>query len=85
MALRADTLLGAEDSGHVMSRTGGGIALDGAVRSLDAVLEGVAAVTREDVEAVAQHVAAAPRTLVMVGPFDPDAAGAARLEGPGWR
>jgi predicted Zn-dependent peptidase len=84
-ALRADALLGAEDSGHVMSRLGATVGLDGAPRTLDAVLEGVAAVTREDVEAVAQHVAAAPRTLVVVGPLDGDGAGAPRLEGPGWR
>jgi predicted Zn-dependent peptidase len=84
-ALRADALLGEEDSGQVMSRIGGTVALDGEVRTLEDVLEGVAAVSRDDVEAVAQHVARAPRTLVVVGPFEGDVAGAARLEGPGWR
>ena len=84
-ALRADALLGAEDSGHVMSRLGGTIALDGEVRELDDLLADIAAVTREDVEVVAQHVAAAPRTLVLVGPFKDDAAESVRLEGDGWR
>jgi predicted Zn-dependent peptidase len=84
-ALRADALLGEEDSGHVMSRLGGTLALDGEVRTLDDVLDGVAAVTRADVEAVAQHVAAAPRTLVLVGPYDGDVAASMRLEGAGWR
>jgi len=83
-ALRADALLGAEDSGHVMSRLGGTIALDGEVRELDDLLADIAAVTREDVEAVAQHVASAPRTLVMVGPFEDDTAASVRLEGDGW-
>ena len=84
-ALRADALLGEEDSGQVMSRIGGTVALDGEVRTLDDVLAGVAAVTRDDVEAVARHVASAPRTLVLVGPFEDDAAAGVRLEGPGWR
>jgi predicted Zn-dependent peptidase len=84
-ALRADALLGEEDSGHVMSRLGATVALDGEVRTLDDVLDGVAAVTRADVEAVAQHVASAPRTLVLVGPFEADVAASARLEGAGWR
>jgi predicted Zn-dependent peptidase len=84
-ALRADALLGEEDSGQVMSRLGGTVALDGAVRTLDDVLEGVASVTRDDVEAVAQHVASAPRTLVLVGPFEDEVAASARLEGAGWR
>ena len=84
-ALRADALLGEEDSGQVMSRIGGTMALDGEVRTLDEVLAGVADVSRDDVEAVAQHVASAPRTLVLVGPFDDDVAAATRLEGSGWR
>ena len=84
-ALRADALLGAEDSGHVMSRLGADLSLDGATRSLDDVLQRTAAVTRDDVEAVAQDVAAAPRTLVVVGPRPDGVAADARLEGAGWR
>jgi len=77
--------LGAEDSGHVMSRLGADLSLDGATRSLDDVLQRTAAVTRDDVEAVAQDVAAAPRTLVVVGPRPDGVAADARLEGAGWR
>jgi predicted Zn-dependent peptidase len=84
-ALRADALLGAEDSGHVMSRLGTQVALDGDARSLDEVLAQLGAVTRDDVEAVARHVASAPRTLVLVGPLDDAAGDAVSLEGDGWR
>jgi predicted Zn-dependent peptidase len=84
-ALRADALLGAEDSGHVMSRLGGGLALDDDARSLGEVLESLASVTTDDVEAVARHVAAAPRTLVLVGPLRDGAGTSLRLEGDGWR
>jgi predicted Zn-dependent peptidase len=84
-ALRADALLGAEDSGQVMSRIGATAAMDGTARTLDEVLEGIASVTRADVEAVAQHVAAAPRTLVVVGPFDDGVADSLQLDGQGWR
>jgi predicted Zn-dependent peptidase len=84
-ALRADALLGEEDSGQVMSRLGSTVALDGEVRTLDEALAGIAAVSREDVVAVSQHVAAAPRTLVVVGPLGDDAGAATRLEGAGWR
>ena len=84
-ALRADALLGEEDSGHVMSRLGSTVALDGEVRTLDESLSGIASVTREDVGSVAEHVATAPRTLVVVGPLGEDAGAATRLEGTGWR
>jgi predicted Zn-dependent peptidase len=83
-SLRADALLAVEDSSHVMSRIGGALVVDEPVRTLDETLERIASVTLADVERVAQHVAASPRTLVIVGPFD-DAAQGARLEGPGWR
>jgi predicted Zn-dependent peptidase len=83
-SLRADALLAVEDSSHVMSRIGASLVLDEEARTLDETLERIASVTREDVERVAQHVAASPRTLVVVGPFD-DVADSVRLEGPGWR
>jgi predicted Zn-dependent peptidase len=83
-SLRADALLAVEDSSHVMSRIGGSLVLDDEVRTLDETLERIAAVTRTDVERVAQHVASGPRTLVVVGPFD-DVAEGVRLEGTGWR
>ena len=84
-SLRADALLSLEESSHVMSRLGAGLALDGEVRAVESTLERIASVTREDVEAVARHVAEAPRTLVAVGPFDDDVAAGVRLEGAGWR
>ncbi len=84
-ALRADTLLAMEDSGQVMARLGGSVLLDGEVRTLEAVVEGIASVTREDVTEVAALVAAAARTLVVVGPFSEDVASSWRLDGPGWR
>jgi len=84
-ALRADTLLSTEDSGQVMGRIGGSVLLDGAVRGVEAVLEGIASVTPEAVAEVAALVASAPRTLVVVGPFDATTASSFRLEGPGWR
>lgn len=84
-ALRADALLATEDSGQVMSRLGGSVLLDGEVRTLESVVEGIAAVSRDDVAEVATLVAAAPRTLVMVGPFGADTGSDWRLEGPGWR
>jgi predicted Zn-dependent peptidase len=83
-SLRADALLAVEDSSHVMSRIGGSLVLDDEVRTLDETLERIASVTRADVEAVAQHVAASPRTLVVVGPSH-DVAARVRLDGTGWR
>ena len=83
-SLRADALLAVEDSSHVMSRLGASLVLDGEVRTIEDSLERIASVTRADVERVAQHVAASPRTLVVVGPFD-DVADGVRLEGAGWR
>lgn len=84
-ALRADALLATEDSGQVMARLGGSVLADGTVRTLDDVLDGIAAVTPEAVSEVATLVAEAPRTIVVVGPFDEGATTPLRLEGPGWR
>jgi len=68
--LRAETLLACEDSGARMSRIGAGMLLHGEVLSVDEVLGRVDAVSLEDVHAAAQELAAAPRTLSVVGPFD---------------
>ncbi len=84
-ALRADALMAGEDSGQVMSRLGATLALDGEVRDLDEVVEATAAVTLDEVADVARAVAAAPRTLVVVGPPETPACEAVRLEGDGWR
>jgi predicted Zn-dependent peptidase len=68
--LRAETLLACEDSGARMSRIGAGLLLHGEVLSVDVVLDRVAALTLEDVEAAAAELVAAPRTLSVVGPFE---------------
>ncbi len=68
--LRAETLLACEDSGARMSRIGAGMLLHGDVLSVDEVLARVDALTREDVHVAAAELAAAPRTLSVVGPFD---------------
>jgi len=68
--LRAETLLACEDSGARMSRIGAGMLLHGEVLSVDEVLRRVDAVSVEDVHAAARELAAAPRTLSVVGPFD---------------
>ena len=70
--LRADTLLSCEDSGARMSRLGSAVLLHGRVWTVDEVLEHFEAVTLDDVHRVAAALAAAPRTLAAVGPFDPD-------------
>ena len=66
--LRAETLLACEDSGARMSRIGAGMLLHGEVLSVDEVLARVDALTLEDVHAAARELAAAPRTLSVVGP-----------------
>jgi predicted Zn-dependent peptidase len=68
--LRADTLLSGEDSGARMSRLGAGQLLHGEVLPVDEVLARVEAVTLDEVHQAAADLAAAPRTLSVVGPFD---------------
>jgi predicted Zn-dependent peptidase len=68
--LRAETLLACEDSGARMSRIGAGLLLHGEVLTVDEVLARVEALTLADVHAAARELAAAPRTLSVVGPFD---------------
>jgi predicted Zn-dependent peptidase len=71
--LRAEMLLSGEDSGARMSRIGAAVLLHGEVRTVDEVLARVEAVGPDDVLAQACELAAAPRTLSAVGPFDEDA------------
>ena len=86
-ALRADALLGEEDSGQVMSRIGGDRrARRRGPRPSTTCSTGVAAVTRDDVEAVARarRVRAAharPRRPLRRR----RRRGSVRLEGAGWR
>jgi len=68
--LRAETLLSLEDSGTRMSRIGSSLLLHGHVLTVDEVLARVAAVSLEDVGALAARLACAPRALSVVGPFD---------------
>ena len=69
--LRAETLLSLEDSGARMSRIGSSLLLHGHVLELDELLARVDAVSLDDVAGLAAAVAGAPRTLSVVGPFDP--------------
>ena len=67
--VEADTLLSLEDSGARMSRIGASLLLHGEVLDIDVVTEKIAAVTREDIAAVAAEVLGGPRVLSVVGPF----------------
>jgi predicted Zn-dependent peptidase len=68
--LRAETLLACEDSGARMSRIGAGLLLHHEILPVDEVLARVEALTLEEVHEAAAALAAAPRTLSVVGPFD---------------
>ena len=71
--LRAELLLAGEDSGARMSRIGASMLLHGQVLSVDELLARIDAVDAALVREVAAELAAAPRTLSAVGPFDEDA------------
>ncbi len=68
--LRAEMLLSGEDSGARMSRIGASLLLHDEVQSVDEILGKIDAVDRAQVQAAAQMLAASPRTLSAVGPFD---------------
>ena len=68
--LRAETLLSLEDSGARMSRIGSSLLLHGEVLEIETLLQRVDAVTLDDVAALAASLAAGPRTVSVVGPFD---------------
>ncbi len=68
--LRADLLLSLEDSGARMSRIGAGLLLFGTVLSVEDLLARIAAISVDDVRAVAERVLAGARTLAVVGPFE---------------
>jgi predicted Zn-dependent peptidase len=65
-------VLGLEDTGSRMTRIGKGELLFDELLSVDQVLARIAAVTLDDVRAVAAQVLALPPTLAVVGPFDGD-------------
>jgi len=67
-------VLGLEDTGSRMSRLGRSEIVHGRLLSLDEMIERIRAVTAEEVQALAVDLAAAPRSLVVVGPFEHDVA-----------
>ena len=68
--LRAETLLSLEDSGARMSRIGSSLLLHDRVLAVEEILAKVEAVSAADVADVAATLAAEPRTVSVVGPFD---------------
>ncbi len=67
--LRADMLLSLEDSGSRMARIGSALLLFGSVLTTEELLGRIAAVTADEVRAVAEKVLTSPRSLAVVGPF----------------
>jgi predicted Zn-dependent peptidase len=65
-------VLGLEDSGSRMTRLGRAELVHGEFVSLDETLARLRAVTADDVRALAADLAGRPRSLAVVGPFDPD-------------
>jgi predicted Zn-dependent peptidase len=70
--LRGGLVLGMEDTGSRMTRLGKAELLYGEYVGLDESLARIDAVTAEEVRAVAADLAARPRSLAVVGPFDED-------------
>ena len=65
-------VLGLEDSGSRMSRLGKAELVHGEYLTLDESLVRVRTVTADDVQALAAELAARPRSLAVVGPFEDD-------------
>ena len=72
--LRGNLVLGLEDNGSRMARLGRAEIVHGELTSLDEMIERISAVTAQQVRDLAAELAAAPRSLVVVGPFDDDPA-----------
>jgi predicted Zn-dependent peptidase len=70
--LRGGLVLGMEDTGSRMSRLGKAELVYGEYVSLEEALTRIGAVTVEDVQLLAADLAARPRSLAVVGPFDED-------------
>ena len=70
--LRGGLVLGMEDTGSRMNRLGKAEVSYGELLSIDELLGRVAAVTLDDVRAVAADLLSAPRTLAVMGPFAED-------------
>ncbi len=67
--LRGSTVLGLEDTGSRMMRIGKAELVDGELPTVDEVLARIAAVTPDDVRAVAADVLTRPLALAAAGPF----------------
>jgi predicted Zn-dependent peptidase len=65
-------VLGLEDSGSRMTRLGRAELVHGEFVNLDETLRRLRSVTADDVRTLAAELAARPRSLAVVGPFDPD-------------
>ena len=63
-------VLGMEDSGSRMSRLGRAELVSGEFIDIEESLARIRAVTAEEVQALAAELAAAPRTITVVGPFE---------------
>jgi predicted Zn-dependent peptidase len=70
--VRGGLVLGMEDTGSRMSRLGKAELVYGEYLSVDDVLVGMHAVTAAEVRSLAVDLAGRPRSLAVVGPFDPD-------------
>lgn len=68
--LSGGTVLALEDPGSRMSRLGRAEMITGEFQDLDEALARVAAVTCDSVQQLARELAAQPRTITVVGPFD---------------
>jgi len=67
--MRGSLVLGLEDTGSQMSRIGKAELVQGEVLPVEALLARIAAVTPDDVRAVADDVLRRPRSLGVIGPF----------------
>ncbi len=79
--LSGGLVMALEDNSSRMSRLGRSELVSGEFADMDASLDRIRAVTADDVQALARELAAAPRTTVVVGPFDSAADFAADIEG----
>jgi predicted Zn-dependent peptidase len=75
-ALRGGLVLGLEDSGSRMTRLGKAELVSGEVLGVQDVLDRIAAVTPDDVRALAAELLAQPLALGVLGPFEPEEAAA---------
>ncbi|WP_394942320.1 M16 family metallopeptidase [Psychromicrobium sp. YIM B11713] len=70
--LSGGIVLALEDTGSRMSRLGRAELVSGEFLDIDQTLERIHAVTAEQVQELARELAAAPRTITVVGPFEED-------------